>query len=125
MQSSAVLLVLVDFQAVLSFEEGRHEEEPTASRHAFSSNVSRGWFSVRYPANSGTVKPACPRRGFQMRPDGASAELDAVVAQPGVSALDQPRECLAETLDGSAYLLGIDVGGGVLQPALDDVQLVQ
>jgi hypothetical protein len=76
-----------------------------------SLRMSRGgWFSVGYPANSGTVKPACPRRGLQMRPDGASAELDAVVAQPGVSALDQPRECLAESLDGSADLLGIDVG---------------
>jgi hypothetical protein len=33
-----------------------------------SSNALSGWFSARYSANSGTVKPSCPRRGLQMSP---------------------------------------------------------
>jgi hypothetical protein len=48
-----------------------------------------------------------------------------VTAQPGVSGLDQCRECLAESLDPVANLLGVYVRGGVLQSSLEDVELVQ
>ena len=36
-------------------------------------------------------------------------KLDAVTAQPSVSALDQTRECLAESFDPVADFVGVDV----------------
>jgi len=56
---------------------------------------------------------------------GLLSKLDAVTMQPAMSALDQTRKCLPESLDGSTNLLGIDIRRCVLQPALEDVQLVQ
>jgi len=51
-------------------------------------------------------------------------KLDAVAVQPGACALDQVRECLAESFDPVADFVGVDVRGGVLQPSLEDVELV-
>lgn len=53
------------------------------------------------------------------------AKLDAMAAQPTASALDQSRERLAESFDPIADFLGFDIRGGVLQPSLEDVELVQ
>jgi hypothetical protein len=52
-------------------------------------------------------------------------KLNSVAGKPGASVLDQPGERLAESLDGIADLLGIDIGRGMLQSTLEHVEPVQ
>jgi hypothetical protein len=48
-----------------------------------------------------------------------------MAVQPRASAFDQIWQRLAESLDGVADFLGVNVRRSVLQPPLEDVELVQ
>jgi hypothetical protein len=48
-----------------------------------------------------------------------------VAKEPGACTLDQARERFAQTLDGIANFLSVDVRRGVLKPALEDVGFIQ
>lgn len=50
--------------------------------------------------------------------------LDAVTDQPGTGALNQLWECLAESLDGVADFLGVNVRRSVLEASLENVELI-
>lgn len=73
----------------------------------------------------GLTQPVHDHRRHRHRGRLLLAKLDVVAGQPTASALDQARECLAESLYPVADFLGFDVRGGVLQPSLEDVELVQ
>lgn len=52
------------------------------------------------------------------------ANLDAMTVQPGTRAGDQPWKRLAESLDGGADFLGVNVRGSVLEASLENVEFV-
>jgi len=52
-------------------------------------------------------------------------KLNAVAEKPGAGALDQTWKSTPKPFDGIVDFLRIDVRGGVLEPALEDIDLVQ
>lgn len=53
------------------------------------------------------------------------SKLNTVAVQPGARTLDQFWECLSQPFNGVPNLLGVDIRGCVLDPALQHVELVQ